>query len=237
MIKRSLRARAGRRFGLLAWVVALSLLEAATGSAHELISTKLTWTEHVSRIVAGRCVGCHREGGSAPMALETYRQVRPWAKAIKQEVLSRRMPPWGPVKGYGSFRDDRGLTQHEIAVLSSWVEGGSPQGDPELLGDPAPQLGRPAEIDRSSTTAIAVQEIVKLTEDVIALGIRPDSAVEMQVRARRPDGSVEPLLWFRPTAPIQTFWFREELLLPRGSKLRIDGPKEASATLLVRLRR
>ena len=62
--------------------------------AHEAIATELTWTRNVSRIFYSRCASCHRSDGSAPMPLTTYAEVRPWAKAIKHEVLARRMPPW-----------------------------------------------------------------------------------------------------------------------------------------------
>src|SRR5260370_1700171 len=98
-------------------------------SAHEPITTKLTWTQEISRIVYKRCASCHREGGAAPMSLITYDESRPWAKAIRDEVAERRMPPWGAVKGFGQFRDDESLTDPEIEMLVLWVEGGAPKGD------------------------------------------------------------------------------------------------------------
>ena len=58
------------------------------------------------------------------MALLDYEQARPWAKAIRDEVLARRMPPWGAVKGYGEFQGDRSLTQDEMNRIAEWVEGG-----------------------------------------------------------------------------------------------------------------
>ena len=63
----------------------------------------------------------------------TYAEARPWAAAIKEEVLERRMPPWGAVKGFGEFKDDQGLTQEQIELIADWVEGGAPEGDPKLL--------------------------------------------------------------------------------------------------------
>lgn len=117
----------------VALALAVASLQPGAVQAHELITTRLTWTEHISRIFFRRCVSCHREGASAPMPLMAYRQVRPWAKAIKYEVLSRRMPPWGAVKGNGAFRNDLSLSQEDIAKISSWVEGGAPQGNPVYL--------------------------------------------------------------------------------------------------------
>src|SRR6266403_3663407 len=98
-------------------------------SAHEPITTKLTWTQEISRIVYKHCISCHREGGAAPMALITYDESRPWAKAIRDEVAERRMPPWGAVKGFGQFRNDQSLTDPEIEMLVLWVAGGAPKGD------------------------------------------------------------------------------------------------------------
>src|ERR671939_423700 len=100
------------------------LVCAAIGAAHEPITTKLTWSAEISRIVYRRCAGCHRDRGSAPMALTEYDAVRPWAKAMRDEVVSRRMPPWGAVKGFGEFRNDVSLTQDEIMRIAQWVEGG-----------------------------------------------------------------------------------------------------------------
>lgn len=91
--------------------------------AHETITTKLTWARDISRIFYLRCLSCHREGGQAPMSFRNYDEVRPWAVAIREEVLTRRMPPWGAVKGFGEFRDDMGLSQEEISRIADWVEG------------------------------------------------------------------------------------------------------------------
>ena len=62
------------------------------------------------------------------MSLMSYEDARPWAKAIKLEVLRRSMPPWGAVKGFGTFENDRSLSLTEVALISSWVEGGAPEG-------------------------------------------------------------------------------------------------------------
>ena len=72
------------------------------------------------------------------MSLLTYEEARPWAKAIRDEVLNRRMPPWDPVKGVGQFRDDPSLSQPEMDLLVSWVEGGAPEGNPIYLPAAAP---------------------------------------------------------------------------------------------------
>src|SRR5262245_39924343 len=67
------------------------------------------------------------------MSLATYEEARPWAKAIKEEILEKRMPPWRPVKGYGEFLNAPSLTQREIDLIVNWVEGGAPRGDDKEL--------------------------------------------------------------------------------------------------------
>ena len=101
-------------------------------NAHDVFSTKITYSREISRLIYKRCASCHGEGGSS-FSLTTFEEARPWAKAIKEEVLERRMPPFGAVKGFGDLRDDRALTQEEIHLIADWVEGGSPEGDPALL--------------------------------------------------------------------------------------------------------
>ena len=67
------------------------------------------------------------------MSLTTYDEARPWAKAIRDEVAARRMPPWGAVAGIGDFAGDPSLSTPEIDLLIAWVEGGAPEGDPVYL--------------------------------------------------------------------------------------------------------
>lgn len=90
--------------------------------AHDIITTKVTFDREISRLLFDRCTSCHRDGGAA-FSLATYDAARPWAKAIKEEVLERRMPPFGAVKGFADLRDDRSLTQEQLEIISDWVEG------------------------------------------------------------------------------------------------------------------
>src|SRR3954452_3829757 len=95
-----------RTYFLLAGSLGLIALPAA---AHDIITTKLTYTRDISRIFSRRCVSCHSESSSVP--LTSYEQVRPWAVDIKEQVISRAMPPWGAVKGFGDLAPDMGLSQ------------------------------------------------------------------------------------------------------------------------------
>lgn len=100
--------------------------------AHEPITTKIRFNKEVIRVLERNCLGCHRPGGIA-MSLATYEEARPWAKAIKEEMLEKRMPPWHAVKGYGEFRNAPLLTQREIDMVVNWVEGGAPKGEDKDL--------------------------------------------------------------------------------------------------------
>src|ERR1043166_8088983 len=66
----------------------------ASAFTHDIITTPVTWNREISRIFYSRCVSCHREGGSA-FSMTAYKETFPWRTAIKEEVLERRMPPWG----------------------------------------------------------------------------------------------------------------------------------------------
>jgi len=89
----------------------------------------VTFTRDVAPILHAKCVACHRAGEVAPMALLTYQDARPWARAIKDKVASRQMPPWFADSTIGSFANDPSLTAGEIATITTWVDGGAPQGD------------------------------------------------------------------------------------------------------------
>ena len=98
--------------------------------------TSPTFTKDVAPILQARCQGCHRPGEAAPFSLLTYEQARPWAKAIKEAVLARKMPPWFADPHYGKFSNDRSLQQKEIDTLAAWVDAGAPQGNPKDLPPP-----------------------------------------------------------------------------------------------------
>src|SRR5215472_1823914 len=100
--------------------------------AHDIITTPVTWNREISRIFYSRCVACHRDGGSA-FSLMEYRETFPWRTAIKEEILERRMPPWGAVKGFGDFRNDQALTPEQLELVTSWSQGGSPEGEAKDL--------------------------------------------------------------------------------------------------------
>jgi len=101
-----------------------------TGSAHEPITTKVTFNKEVIRALERNCLACHAPGKiKSDIPLTTYEDARPWAKAIKEEVLEKRMAPFQAVKGYGSFVHDYTLPKRDVELLVSWIEGGAPRGE------------------------------------------------------------------------------------------------------------
>src|SRR3954470_2711323 len=73
----------------------------------------------------------HQPGEIGPMSLLTYEGVRPWAKAIKAAVLSKKMPPWFADPRYGHFANDRTLSKADVDALVAWADSGAPEGDPK----------------------------------------------------------------------------------------------------------
>ena len=89
-----------------------------------------TFNRDVAPIFHRRCVSCHRPGEVAPMALVTYADARPWARAIKTQVASREMPPWfADPKFSRALANDHSLTTAEIDTIVAWVDAGAPKGD------------------------------------------------------------------------------------------------------------
>lgn len=97
---------------------------------------EITFTKHISRILNKRCVECHREGEIAPFALSDYDEVVGWSEMIREVVDEQRMPPWDASPKYGDFVNDCRLSGEEKEMIYSWVDNGSPEGDPADLPEP-----------------------------------------------------------------------------------------------------
>ena len=119
-------------------LAALVLGAPANVHAEEAAADTVTFTKDIVPIFQRSCQACHRPGSIAPMSLMTYEETRPWARSIKQRVETRKMPPWfiDRTVGIQDFKDDRSLTDEEIAIVSEWVDSGAPRGNPADL--PAP---------------------------------------------------------------------------------------------------
>ena len=219
----------------LASVLAFGMVFALVPSAHDVITTPITFSREISRLVYRRCAQCHRARGMA-FPLMTYAQARPWATAIKEEVLERRMPPWGAVKGFGEFKDDQGLTQEQIELIAEWVEGGAPEGDPALLPK-TPEF--PEERAAHLPPGVPVEGALTLKSAIALAGIQPQKVPDtgsVIVTATRPDGSVEPLLWLYNYKPqfAQAYWYKSELRLEAATRIEVNPPAAATVALLTK---
>jgi hypothetical protein len=110
--------------GSVASVLLMMCAEASAAGA-------VTFNKDVLPILQRNCQTCHRPGNIAPMSLLTYENARPWAKAMKAAVSSRKMPPWFADRESGHFSNDPSLKQEEIDTIVQWVDGGAAQGDPK----------------------------------------------------------------------------------------------------------
>jgi hypothetical protein len=114
----------------------IAVTATAAGLALAPYSRAATFSKEVAPILQKHCQECHRPGEIAPMPLMNYSEARPWAKAIRTAVLTKKMPPWFADSRYGHFSNDPSLTQSEIATLVAWVDSGSPEGNPADLPKP-----------------------------------------------------------------------------------------------------
>jgi hypothetical protein len=105
------------------WGVLVLVGAAASASAAP------TFTKDVAPILYKNCVECHRPGSIAPMSLLSYDDARPWARAVKQKVLAREMPPWGADPTIGKFANDPSLSKAELDTIAAWVDAGAPEGN------------------------------------------------------------------------------------------------------------
>ena len=70
--------------GLMAVLLAATALAAA--------GEPVTFNKDVLPILQKNCQTCHRPGNIAPMSFLSYESTRPWAKAMKTAVVTRKMP-------------------------------------------------------------------------------------------------------------------------------------------------
>src|SRR5579871_6831367 len=115
-------------------LVIAGLMAAGMASAAD---SAVTFHKDVLPILQKNCQGCHRPGQMAPMSFLSYQSARPWAKAMKAAVLTRKMPPWSADERYGPYLNDRSLQPGEIDTIVKWADTGAAEGDPKDAPAPA----------------------------------------------------------------------------------------------------
>jgi hypothetical protein len=130
-------------------VIAGGLVVLSTVSANSGPNKEVTFNRDVAPIFFKNCAECHRANDIAPMSLMSYKESRPWARSIKEKVISREMPPWSPDPKYGEFTNDHRLSQADIDKIVAWVDQGAKEGDakdlvvPEFTTTDGWRLGKP----------------------------------------------------------------------------------------------
>jgi mono/diheme cytochrome c family protein len=143
-----------------------------------------TFSKDVAPILYKNCVSCHRPNEIGPMALRTYQEARPWAKSIREKVVTRAMPPWSADPQHGEFENDPRLSQQDVDTIVAWVDGGLPKGNDKDL-PPLP----------------------KFTEGW-TVG-QPDVVLEMKEEFDVPASGVVPYMYFRiPTGFTEDKWIQ-----------------------------
>jgi hypothetical protein len=214
-------------------LVAVCWLVQGVAHGHDIITTSITFDRDIARIVINHCASCHHPGGMA-FSLLTYDDARPWAVAIKEEILRRRMPPWGAIKGYGDFRNDQALTPEEVERVVSWADGGAPVGEPKDFPEP-PKSIEPKTF-RHSKREISIGGDFALKSAFSLDGLWPTEFPEkgrFLITAHLPDGTIEPLVWLEDYKSRfgHPFLFRTPLSLPARTVIR-GVPPGAKLALL-----
>ena len=105
-------------------------------------SPQVTFSKDVAPILQEKCQQCHQPNSIAPMSLITFQDTRPWARSIKQRVVSRQMPPWHIDQSVGvrKFKNDMSLSDEQIDTIARWVDAGAPEGNPKDMPPAKPLL-------------------------------------------------------------------------------------------------
>jgi hypothetical protein len=167
-------------------------------------SSPVTFSKDVMPILQKNCQSCHRPGEVAPMTFMTYEETRPWARAIKQAVASRKMPPWFADPHYGRFSNAPRLNDADIQTIAEWADNGAPAGDPKDL--PAPiqwpegwQIKPDAIASMPEPFRIPATGTVELTSFTIPTGFTTDTWItSIEVRPGNPSVVHHVVLSFVP---------------------------------------
>jgi mono/diheme cytochrome c family protein len=132
--------------GIATLLVAVGASALALGGGTAPAATRATpdFARDVAPIVRETCAGCHRDGGIAPFAFRTERDLASRAALVVAAVEGRRMPPWPPSAASPRYLGQaaRTLDARERATLVRWAKtqlvqpGGARRGTP--VGAPSP---------------------------------------------------------------------------------------------------
>ena len=120
---------------LIVMVAQISALAADAKPANAGAREQVTFSKDVAPILQAKCQECHQPNSIAPMSLITFQEARPWARSIKERVVTRQMPPWHIDQSVGvqKFKNDMSLSNEQVNTIVRWVDGGALEGDPKDL--------------------------------------------------------------------------------------------------------
>jgi hypothetical protein len=178
-----------------------------------LAAETVTFHKDVEPILQKNCQSCHRPGQAGPMSFLSYESTRPWAKAMKTAVATRKMPPWFADARYGHFLNDRSLAQGDIDTIAKWADAGAPEGDAK---DAPPAVKWPAdgwEIQPDivvngpefKVPAKPKNDVIEWTYITVPSGITQDTWItSMEIRPSEPSVTHHICVYFKPhTADVE----------------------------------
>ena len=189
------------------------LLIAATSVIAVSMQSTVTFNKDVLPILQKNCQSCHRPGQVAPMSFLTYQDARPWAKAMKAAVLSKKMPPWFADQKYGHFANDRSLQSGDIETIAKWADSGAIEGDSKDAPAPVqfPREGWEIEPDfivngpEFAVSAHPKNDVIEWTYMIVPSGMTKDTWItSMEIRPSEPAVTHHICVYFKPhTADVE----------------------------------
>jgi len=183
------------------WVSAF--IFAGTASAADSV----TFQKDVLPILQKNCQSCHRPGQIAPMSFLSYESTRPWAKAMKTAVATKKMPPWFADPQFGHFSNDRSLKTNEIETIAKWADAGAPAGDAKDAPPPVkwPEDGwdiQPDLIVKGPETLVPAHpknDVIEWSFITVPSGITQDTWItSMEIRPSEPSITHHICVYFKP---------------------------------------
>jgi hypothetical protein len=181
----------------LGFAGALMAADATPGAA-------VTYNKDILPVLQRNCQSCHRPGQIAPMSFLSYKEVRPWAKAMKAAVVARKMPPWFADARYGHFKNDRSLPRTDVELIAKWADTGALEGDKKDAPPPVqwPEKGweiKPDVIVDGPSYDVPAKGIVEWTWMPVPSGFTQDTWVtSVEIKTQAPQVAHHICLSFRP---------------------------------------
>ncbi len=203
MLNIPLHASSGGR--VVAWSLGVAVLGATWGAPVAAQSPgdapAVTFARDIAPIFQSNCQQCHRPGSIGPMSLTTYQEVRPWARSIKQRVVTGEMPPYRYDRDIGiqELKDDLRLSLSEIETIARWVDDGAPLGDPADLPPPlsfpdlsewayADEFGPPDLVIRTKPYTLAADGSDVWWRPIVPTGLTEDRCLKAVSVKPSPEG-------------------------------------------------